>query len=168
MIDLGGIAKGYAVDRAAEVMKKFWMKDFFINAGGDLYVSGMKTDDQEWSVGIKAPRNESKIFARMNVKNMAVGTSGDYERYVIIDGKRYHHIFNTKTGYPVMISQSATALANTTEEAVVLSKIVFIIGADEYMKTKEGSGVLGAIVDSSGKIVYDERLKQNNNFEIVK
>jgi len=168
MIDLGGIAKGYAVDRASEVMKKNGMKDFFINAGGDLYVSGMKTDEQQWSVGIKAPRDESKIFARMNVKDMAVGTSGDYERYVIIDGKRYHHIFNTKTGYPVMISQSATAIANTTEEAVVLSKIVFIYGADEYMKTKQLTGILGALVDSTGNIVYDERLKENNNFEIVK
>lgn len=168
MIDLGGIAKGYAVDRAVTVMKNYGMKDFFINAGGDLFVSGMKTDEQEWSVGIKAPRDESKIFARMNVKDMAVGTSGDYERFVIIDGKRYHHIFNTKTGYPVMISQSATALANTTEEAVVLSKIVFIYGADEYMKTKAATGVMGALVDSTGNIVYDERLKQFNNFEIVK
>ncbi|MEO8666696.1 MAG: FAD:protein FMN transferase, partial [Ignavibacteria bacterium] len=90
-----------------------------------------------------------------------------YERYVIIDGKRYHHIFNTGTGYPVMISESGTALASTTEEAVVLSKVVFIEGADDYMKTKQDSGISGVIVTSEGKIFFDEKLEQLYNFKLV-
>ena len=167
-IDLGGIAKGYAVDRAVEVMKDFGMKDFFVNAGGDIYVSGMKTPDQKWSIGIKNPRDEKKLIAEFEVSEMAVGTSGDYERYVIIDGNRYHHIFNTHTGYPVMISQSGTAFAATTEEAVVLSKVVFITGADEYLKTKNESGIMGVIVTDGGKIVYDERLENLYNFKVTK
>ncbi len=167
-IDLGGIAKGYVVDRAAEVLRKYGMKNFFVNAGGDIYVSGTKNNDQKWSIGIKNPRDEKKIIAELEVENMAVGTSGDYERFVIIDGKRYHHIFNTQTGYPVMISQSGTALAPTTEEAVVLSKVVFIRGAEEYLKSKNESGIRGVIVTSEGKIVYDDRLESEYNFKLIR
>ena len=166
-IDLGGIAKGYAVDRATEVMKKYGMKDFFINAGGDIYVSGMKTADQKWSVGIKDPRDVNKIIANFEVSDIAVGTSGDYERFVIIDGKRYHHIFNTMTGYPVMISQSGTAFAATAEEAVVLSKVVFITGGEEYLRSKDFTGIMGVIVTENGKIVYDDRLTELYNFKVL-
>lgn len=167
-IDLGGIAKGYAVDRASEVMKKYGMKDFFVNAGGDIYASGSKGSGQKWSIGIKDPRDEKKIIAYFEVSDMAIGTSGDYERYVMIGGKRYHHIFDTKSGYPVMISQSGTALATTAEEAVVLSKVVFITGAEEYLKTKNDSGIMGVIVTSEGNIVYDERVVKKYNFKLVK
>lgn len=167
-IDLGGIAKGYAVDRATEVMRKYGMKNFFINAGGDIFVSGTKSNEQQWCIGIKNPRDEKKIIANFELTELAIGTSGDYERYVIIDGKRYHHIFDTHTGFPVMISQSGTALAETAEEAVVLSKVVFIIGAEEYLKTKNNSGIMGVIVNGEGKIVYDDRLINLYNFKLVK
>src|SRR5260221_5375510 len=123
-IDLGGIAKGYAMDRACVLMKNSGMKNFFINGGGDIYVSGFKAEDQKWVVGIMHPRKNNEIIASLELSDYAIGTSGDYERYAIIDGVRYHHIFNTKTGYPVMLSESASALVPTTEEAVVLSKIL--------------------------------------------
>ncbi|MBK8552422.1 MAG: FAD:protein FMN transferase [Ignavibacteria bacterium] len=167
-IDLGGIAKGYAVDRATEIMRKNGMKDFFVNAGGDIFVSGVKSSDQKWSIGIKNPQDEKKIIAELEVSDLAIATSGDYERFVIIDGKRYHHIFDTRTGYPVMISQSGTAMAETSEESVVLSKVVFIIGAEEYLKTKNESGILGVIVTSGGEIVYDEKLSSIYNFKLIK
>lgn len=166
-IDLGGIAKGYAVDRATEVMRKYGMNNFFVNAGGDIFVSGTKSSEQQWSIGIKNPRDEKKIIANFEVTDQAIGTSGDYERYVFIDGKRYHHIFDTHTGYPVMISQSGTAFAATAEEAVVLSKIIFIIGAEEYLRTKNDSGIKGVIVTDEGKIVYDDRLINLYNFKPV-
>lgn len=167
-IDLGGIAKGYAVDRAVEIMRNYGMKDFFVNAGGDIYASGTKNADEKWSIGIKDPRDQKKIIAYFEVSDKAVGTSGDYERFVIIDGKRYHHIFNTKTGYPVMISQSGTALASTAEEAVVLSKVVFIKGAEEYLSSKDSTGIMGVIVTEEGKIVFDDRLTALYNFKLTK
>ncbi|MEZ4691451.1 MAG: FAD:protein FMN transferase [Ignavibacteria bacterium] len=105
-------------------------------------------------------------MGEFEVSGLAIGTSGDYERYVIIDGKRYHHIFNVHTGYPVMISQSGTALAPTAEEAVVLSKIVFITGADNYMMTKDESGIEGVIVAEDGTIVYDEKMTAKYNFKL--
>lgn len=166
-IDLGGIAKGYAVDRAVKIMKENGMKNFFVNAGGDIFVSGRKSDDRMWSIGIKDPRDEKKLIAEFELSDIAIGTSGDYERYVMIKGKRYHHIFDVQTGYPVMISESGTALATTTEEAVVLSKIVFITGAVNYMKTKDESGIEGVIVDADGNIVYDERMVDKYNFKLT-
>nr|MBP9192848.1 FAD:protein FMN transferase [Ignavibacteria bacterium] len=167
-IDLGGIAKGYAVDRASKIMREHGMNDFFVNAGGDIFVSGTKTADQKWSIGIKDPRDEKKLIGEFEVSDLAIGTSGDYERFVIIDGKRYHHIFDVHTGYPVMISESGTAVATTTEEAVILSKVVFITGADEYMKTKNESGIEGVIVSEDGKIVFDDRMFSKYNFKIIK
>lgn len=163
-LDLGGIAKGYAVDRAADFMKERGMKNFFVNGGGDMYVSGYKEENKKWIVGIKHPREENKLIAELEISNGAVGTSGDYERFVIIDGKRYCHIFNTKTGYPVDISESGTAIASTTEEAVILSKYLFIKGGDKYMADNEG--ISGMIVDSSGKVRYNDKLLQAYSFKV--
>lgn len=167
-LDLGGIAKGYAVDRAAKIMLDKGIKNFMVNGGGDLYVSGLKQDSSKWVVGIEHPRDNSKIFATLELTNFALGTSGDYERYVIIDGKRYHHIFDPRTGYSAPLSQSASALAPTTEEAVILSKYLFIIGKEEYKKFSEISGVRGVIIDSGGNIFFDKRLTDENNFLMVK
>lgn len=164
-IDLGGIAKGYAVDRASKEMKKHGIRNFVVNGGGDLYVSGEKAQGQKWVVGIKHPREETKLIATLEVSNYAVGTSGDYERFTIIDGKRYNHIFNTRSGYPVTISESGTALASTTEEAVILSKILFIYGADKYEELKDK--VPGVIIDSDGKVVFDMSLKEYYNFRLM-
>lgn len=165
-LDMGGIAKGYSVDRAAGIMKKWGMKNFFVNGGGDMYVSGYKEGNQKWVVGIKHPRKENKLIAELDISDGAVGTSGDYERYVIINGKRYCHIFNTKTGYPVDISESGTAIAPTTEEAVILSKYLFIIGAEKYKS--ENLNVPGMIVDSNGNIVYNETLMKSYDFRLIK
>jgi thiamine biosynthesis lipoprotein len=165
-LDLGGIAKGYAVDRAAEIMKGHGMKNFFVNGGGDMFVSGYKGENKKWVVGIKHPREENKLIAELEISDGAVGTSGDYERFVIIDGKRYHHIFNTKTGYPVDISESGTAIAPTTEEAVILSKYLFIIGAERYKA--DNNGVPGLIVDAKGNVSYDENLMKPYDFKILK
>jgi len=164
-LDMGGIAKGYAVDRASGIMKEWGMKNFFVNGGGDMYVSGYKQGTQKWVVGIKHPREENKLIAELEIIDGAVGTSGDYERYVIIDGKRYCHIFNTKTGYPVDISESGTAIAPTTEEAVILSKYLFIMGAEKYKS--EHINVPGMIVDSNGKAAFDENLMKPYSFRIL-
>ena len=166
-IDLGGIAKGYAIDRASDVMKKYGMKNFFVNGGGDIYVSGRKSPEQKWKIGIKDPRDEKNIIANFEVSDMAVGTSGDYERFVIIDGKRYHHIFDTKTGYPVMISESGTALASSTEEAVVLSKIVFIKGSENIISPEPGYEIIGVVVSANGQIFYNEPMKSMYNFSLI-
>ncbi len=167
-LDLGGIAKGYAVDRASKILLDRGIKNFMVNGGGDLYVSGLKQDSSKWVIGIEHPRDKSKVIATLELTNFALGTSGDYERFVIIDGKRYHHIFDPRTGYPAPLSQSASALAPTTEEAVILSKYLFIIGTEAYKEYLKSSGVRGVIVDSNGNIFYDERLVKECNLQLQK
>lgn len=165
-LDLGGIAKGYAVDRAAGIMKDYGMINFFVNGGGDMYVSGHKDENHKWVVGIEHPRDKNKLIAELEISDGAVGTSGDYERYVIIDGKRYCHIFNTKTGYPVDISESGTAIASTTEEAVILSKYLFIKGGEKY--SADNNNIPGLIIDSKGKAWYEDSLLKNYNFRLLR
>ena len=126
LIDLGGIAKGYALDRASEVLRKKGVKDFLINGGGDLYASGRKANGNKWVVGIKDPRKNDLLVASFEVENTGVLTSGDYERFKIINGVRYHHIFDPKTGFPSNTSRSATIICGNCEKGVVLSKIIFI------------------------------------------
>ena len=108
-IDLGGIAKGYAVDRAFELLKSLGYKNLIVNAGGDLRVGGLK-NNQPWSIGIQNPRESKNILARISVSDMAVATSGDYEKFFIYEGKRYHHIFNPKDGFPTEGCQSVTVV----------------------------------------------------------
>jgi FAD:protein FMN transferase len=127
-IDLGGIAKGYALDMAVEILRNRGVNDFLISGGGDIYASGRKADGKKWVIGIKDPRNNENLAASMEVENTGVCTSGDYERFEIINGKRYHHIFNPKTGFPAPGSQSSTVVTGNCEEGVVLSKLLFIRG----------------------------------------
>ncbi len=100
-IDLGGIAKGYAVDKAIEVLKKKGIKRALVNAGGDLYALGESPKRGKWQIGIQDPRNQDKIFLVIKIKDKGVATSGDYRRYFTIEGKRYSHIVNPKTGQTV-------------------------------------------------------------------
>jgi FAD:protein FMN transferase len=166
-LDLGGIAKGYAIDRAASEMKKYGMRNFFINAGGDIYVCGKKTADEKWSIGIEHPRKKNEIFAVLELPgDGAIGSSGDYERFTIIDGKRYQHIFDVKTGLPVMTSQSATAFATTAEEAVILSKYFFILGGDNYNNGKIDLPAI--IITQGGDAIYDKKLESSHNFRLLK
>ncbi|RKX72030.1 FAD:protein FMN transferase, partial [candidate division TA06 bacterium] len=96
-IDLGGIAKGYAIDLAYDVLKESKLDAFLINAGGDIRV--YSRNDKKWKIGIQNPR-ENNILGYFEIKNGAVVTSGDYEKYVMFNGVHYAHIINTKTGYP--------------------------------------------------------------------
>ncbi len=127
-INLGGIAKGYAVDRCATLLKKAGFKDFMIQAGGDLYVAGKKGTDP-WVVGIRDPRGErDEMFGMMPIENHSFSTSGDYERGFVKDGTRYHHILDPRTGQPARVSRSVTIRAKDAFTADAWSKVMFILG----------------------------------------
>ncbi|MCD6102063.1 MAG: FAD:protein FMN transferase, partial [Candidatus Cloacimonetes bacterium] len=96
-IDLGGIAKGYIVDKVIEYLTLQGIQYAAVNAGGDLFVLGNKKNDV-WKIGIRHPRSEDEIFGEVSLKNMSIVTSGDYEQFFFIDGKRIHHILDPKTG----------------------------------------------------------------------
>ena len=158
MIDLGGIAKGYAIDRGSAVLNKNGITNFILNAGGDMFVSGQKDDDTPWKVGVKDPRNSQDLIARFDLKDYAVATSGDYERFIIVDGKRYCHIFDPRTGFPGDLSQSSTTFAATAEEADVLATYLFLIGAQQAIKDNFSKPFL--IVDASSRQISNEAFKK--------
>jgi thiamine biosynthesis lipoprotein len=158
-IDLGGIAKGYAVDRAFDLLKSHGYKNLIVNAGGDLRVGGLK-NNQPWSIGIQNPRESSKILARISVSDIAIATSGDYEKYFIYQGKRYHHILNPRDGFPAEGCQSVTILFRDGMTADALATAVFVLGAEKgYSLCQKLEGVDCLIVDKDGKVMLSHNLK---------
>lgn len=155
-LDLGGIAKGYALDKAAEKLKSFGVNNYLISGGGDILVSGINSLREKWVVGIKDPRDESKLSGKVMLSDLCVATSGDYERFKIIDGVRYHHIINPKTGLPPAITQSSTVIYPGCEEGVVLSKVLFILGEEEISKRNDIAFPY-YIIDSNGRRHFNEQ-----------
>jgi thiamine biosynthesis lipoprotein len=166
-LDLGGIAKGYAIDRGSAVLKQIGIKNFILNAGGDIFVSGRKDKDDLWEIGIKHPRKTNELIARFQLKDYAVATSGDYERFKIINGIRYHHILDPATGYPGRLSESSTILAPTAEEADATATFVFLLGWKKALSDKKINYPL-LVVSSDGTIHYNHVFKKNYNLELIK
>ena len=158
-IDLSGIAKGYAVDRAFDLLRTLGYKNLIVNAGGDLRVGGLKSD-QPWSIGIQDPRVSQRIMAKISVADAAIATSGDYEKFFIYQGKRYHHIFNPKNGLPPDGCQSVTIICKEGMTADGLATAVFVLGLEKgYALCQKLEGVDCLIVDKEGKIIFSPGLK---------
>jgi thiamine biosynthesis lipoprotein len=158
-IDLGGIAKGFAVDKAVEIMNKRGVANFFINAGGDLVAKGRNIDGLPWRIGIKHPRLTDSVIASFESENICVATSGDYERFIEINGIRYHHILIPSTGYPGKESQSVTVVFNSVEEGTILSKYIFLLGYKAFEKLGFSNDYF--IVDINGNTHFNKNFKIN-------
>jgi thiamine biosynthesis lipoprotein len=152
-ISLGGVAKGYAVDRAVGILRESGIKGGIVSAGGDLLAFGRKGNGEVWKVGVRNPRDHSKNICVLPVSNLSVATSGDYERYRMVDGERVHHIIDPRTGYPSKGCMSVTAVAKSAMTADALATAAFVLGPEAGMALLEDfPGVEGMIVDSDGKI----------------
>ena len=160
-VHLGGIGKGYAVDRAAAILRGRGFNDFMIQSGGDLYVAGQR-GDRPWRAGIQDPRGpEGSSFAAMDLTDSAFTTSGDYERFFMKDGRRYHHIIDPDTGEPAHGSRSVTIVARTATLADALDTGIFILGPEKGMALIERlNGVEGVIVTSSNNVLVSSGLAQ--------
>ena len=152
-INLGGIAKGYAVDRAAALLRDRGLTDFIIQAGGDLYVSGTK-GDQKWRVGIRDPRGaRDATFALTELEDRTFSTSGDYERGMVVGGVRYHHILDPRTGQPARRSRSVTVMAPDALTADAWSTALFVLGPDEGLKLLgKQPGLEAVFVDAQNQV----------------
>lgn len=160
-INLGGIAKGYAVDAAAKTLEAAGVKGYFIQAGGDLFVRGKKPDGKPFRVGVRDPRSGPEdSFALMSVEDHAFSTAGDYERSFLLDGKRYHHIIDPRTGYPATASRSVTVWAKDAFTADAIDDAVFILGPEKGLALIESIDGAGAvIVDAANKVWISKRLE---------
>jgi thiamine biosynthesis lipoprotein len=159
-INLGGIAKGYAVDAAVKVIRAAGLHDFIVKAGGDLFAAGRK-GDRAWRVGIQDPRApHGQIIFELPVTDQAFNTSGDYERYVIKDGVRYHHILDARTGFPARVSRSVTLLAGDSFTADALDTAIFAVGPERGLKIVAGiKGLEAVIVDAKNQVHVTPGLK---------
>jgi FAD:protein FMN transferase len=130
-ITLGGIAKGYAVDKCVDILRKRGFADFMMQAGGDMYIAGKK-GSVPWTVAIRDPRGPAgTFFATAPIEDHSFSTSGDYERGFVKDGVRYHHILDIRTGMPARASRSVTIRAKDAFTADAWSKVMFIMGPTE-------------------------------------
>jgi thiamine biosynthesis lipoprotein len=127
-IGFGGIGKGYAAEMAKAVMRKEGVTSGVVNASGDLTAWGYQPDGEPWTIGIVHPNAAGRIFSSLDITDMAVATSGNYEKYVIIDGKRYSHTIDPRTGLPVTGIKSATIFCPNAEIADALATPVMIMG----------------------------------------
>ena len=150
-IDLGGIAAGYGVDEAVRIFHEHGLKDFLIDAGGDLFAGGHNCQGQPWRIGIRDPRDAAKLLEVIYLTDSAVTTSGDYEKFYEINGQRWSHIFNPITGYPQKGVKSATVIAPTTLEADVLATALCVLGGwrDQALIDALGPGYAALIIESS-------------------
>lgn len=150
-IDLASIAKGYAVDKVSELIKKEDIKNFLVEIGGEVYASGVKQDGKQWRIGINRPRKEApydEIYKIVTLKDKAFATSGDYRKFFEVKRKRYSHILNPKTGYPVSNGViSVSIIAGTCAFADGLATAVMVMGWEK------GLELINVLPDVEGLIV---------------
>jgi FAD:protein FMN transferase len=152
-VAVGGVAKGYAVDRAVYVLRSRGIENALVNAGGDLYAMGM-LEGRPWRVGIRHPDDPSEIVEVLEVSDAAVATSGDYQRYVMRGGVRYHHLLDPTSGRPARHVRSATVVARTAEAADALATGLFVAGPRKgFGFLMEVPGARGIVIGMDGAVL---------------
>lgn len=149
-IDLGGIGKGYAVDIAAKVLKANGIRSALINFAGNIYAYGKPPGKDSWVIGLQHPRKSEGLLGSFEIKDKAVSTSGDYEKFFTIDGERYSHIIDPRTGYPVKGIVSVTIVTDNATRADALSTGVFVLGLEK------GMDLIEKLADVEGVIIYED------------
>ncbi len=143
-LGLGGIGKGYAVDRVCMLLEKYGMRHYIVAGGGDIRVSGSR-GKEPWRMAVKHPRRQGVLYL-LDMTDVAIATSGDYERYFVLDGERYHHILDPKTGHPARGLSSVTIIAPRATDADALSTAVFVLGLGKDMALLETIPAVEAII----------------------
>ena len=157
-IDLGGFAKGHAVDNAAAILRRRGIAHAMVSAGGDSRVIGDRRG-RPWTIGIRDPRRPGRVAAMLPLEDVSISTSGDYERYFDADGTRFHHLIDPATGKSPREIQSVTILADDGLTSEALSKIVFVSGVERGMALVESqSGVDAVVVDAAGALHFSSGL----------
>lgn len=162
-IGFGAIGKGYAADKAKEILIKNNVKSGIINASGDLTAWGLKPSGKDWMVAIVNPINKDKVFSWLTIKNKSIVTSGNYEKFINLDGKKYSHIIDPRTGYPTEGILSVTIITDKAELADALATSVFVLGVDIGLNMiNQLNGVDCIIIDDNNKIIKSRNIEIND------
>ncbi len=158
-IGFGAIGKGFAADEAKKLMLRLGANSGVVNAGGDILAWGQKVDSSPWRVGIANPFKKEKVIITLDLKNTALVTSGNYERFLTINGDSYGHIINPKTGMPVKGLASVSILCKSAELADALATTAFVLGEIEGMRlVNHLEGVEAIFISDNNKIFYSKGL----------
>ena len=158
IMDFGGM-KGYTADRVADLFKKRGIDNAIIAVAGDIWVLGHREDGKPWRIGVQHPREHDKTLAVLDLSDKYISTSGDYERFVIKENKRYHHIIDPRTGKPSKGTISATLIGDKGAIIDPLTKVPFILGPEDGMKIVKTFGAEAIIVDDQGKVYMTDGIK---------
>jgi len=162
-IGFGGIGKGYAAERAKWVMKENGIVSGIVNASGDMTTWGLQPDGKPWTIGIADPNAKDKIFSYMNITDMAVATSGNYEKFILVNGQKYSHTINPKTGLPIRGIKSVTIISTNAEVADAMATPVMIMGIGAGLDMINQINNLEAIV-----VDDDDRVFTSKNIHLNK
>lgn len=168
LLDLGGVAKGYAADLAVKNLREKGIPSALVAIAGDIRAYGAKPDGRPWKVGVKNPRQQSasdEIIATLDLLDRAISTSGDYERSFIRDGQRFHHLLDPKTGFPAGTLMSVSVIAEDSVLADAFSTAVFILGRERGMEVLREMGMEAIIIDSHGTITATPGIRDRIEIE---
>ncbi len=158
-INLGGIAKGYTVERGVDVLRQYGVAHARVTAGGDSRLLGDRRG-QPWMVGVQNPRDSDQVAVTLPLENEAISTSGDYERFFEEDGERYHHIIEPSTGQPAGEVRSTTIIGPDAVLTDALSTSVFVMGVDQGLRLIATlPDYEGIVIDAEGKMFYSDGLQ---------
>ena len=161
-IGFGGIGKGYAADQAKKLMQSMGIESGIVNAAGDLITWGTQLDGSNWTIGIANPDQKQDAFSALSISNMAIATSGNYEKYAVIDGKKYSHTINPKTGLPVHGIKSVSIICPSGELADALATPILVMGVSVGLDLiNQLNNVACVIIDD------DNRIYTSNNINLT-
>ncbi|HEX2847818.1 MAG TPA: FAD:protein FMN transferase [Chitinophagaceae bacterium] len=159
-IGFGGIGKGYAAEKAKALLQHAGIRGGIINASGDLATWGADGEGKDWTVGISNPDNPSEVFSWLPLKEMAIATSGNYEKYVIINGQKYSHTINPKTGLPVTGIKSVTIMAPNAELADAMTTPIMIMGVKAGLNMiNQIKGIACILIDDHNQIYSSSNIR---------
>jgi thiamine biosynthesis lipoprotein len=159
-IGFGGIGKGYAADRAKYILKQMGVSNGVVNAAGDLVTWGTQANGKPWTVGIADPNAQHHPFSYLNISDTAVATSGNYEKYAVIKGKKYSHTIDPKTGFPVSGIKSVTIICSGAELADAMATPVMVMGMNAGLDLiNQMRHIACIIIDDNNKLYTSNNIK---------
>lgn len=161
-IGFGGIGKGYAAERAKQIMKEHGVQSGVVNASGDLTAWGLQPDGKPWTVGIANPDSSHDVFSYINITGLAVATSGNYEKFVTINGRRYSHTISPLTGLPVTGIKSVTIITTNAEIADAMATPVMIMGVGPGLDLiNQMRDIEAVIIDDDNRMYTSKNIRIN-------